>query len=89
MARAAFAAEAALAAARGGQARVVSPLREALSELTAAGLVARVGANLNQAVTRLNSTGQRGEDLVPAAEFCIRVIRRLDEAAERMRRNIP
>jgi hypothetical protein len=44
---------------------------------------------LNQAVTRLNATGQRGEDLVPAAQFCTRVIRRLDEAAEHVRRNVP
>jgi hypothetical protein len=69
---------------------VVSPLREALSELmAAAGLVRRIGTNLNQAVARLNSTGQRGEDLMPAAEFCMRVIRRMDEAAEHVRRNIP
>jgi hypothetical protein len=37
----------------------------------------------------LNATGQRGEDLRPSAEFCVRVIRRLDEAAEHVRRNIP
>ena len=90
LARGAFAAEATLAAARGGQARAASPLREALGELmTAAGLVARIGTNLNQAVARLNSTGQRGENFMPAAEFCVRVIRRLDEAAEQVRRNIP
>ncbi|HTT53811.1 MAG TPA: hypothetical protein VMH35_20645 [Streptosporangiaceae bacterium] len=46
-------------------------------------------ARLVQAVARLNSTGQRGEDLMSAAEFCVRVIRRLDEAAEHVRRNIP
>jgi hypothetical protein len=57
--------------------------------MTAAGLVARIGTNLNQAVARLNATGQRGEDLMPAAQFCARVIRRLDEAAEQVRRNIP
>lgn len=90
LARGAFAAEVTLAAARGVQARAASPLREALSELmTAAGLVARIGTNLNQAVARLNSTGQRGADLMPAAQFCTRVIRRLDEAAEHVRRNIP
>jgi hypothetical protein len=90
LARGAFAAEATLAAARGGQARAASPLREALSELmSAAELVARIGTNLNQGVARLNATGQRGEDLMPAAEFCVRVIRRLDEAAEHVCRNIP
>jgi hypothetical protein len=90
LARGAFAAEVALAAARGAQARVWSPLRTALAELmAAAGLVRRAGTNLNQAVARLNATGQRGEDLAPAAQFCERVIRRLDEAAEQVRRSIP
>jgi hypothetical protein len=90
LARGAFAAETTLAAARGVHARAASPLREALSEMmAAAGLVRRIGTNLNQAVSRLNSTGQRGEDLMPAAEFCMRVIRRMDEAAEHVRRNIP
>ena len=90
LARGAFAAEATLAAARGVQARGASPLREALGELmAAAGLVRRVGTNLNQAVVRLNATGQRGDDLIPAAQFCLRVTRRLDEAAEQVHRNIP
>jgi hypothetical protein len=90
LARGAFAAEATLAAARGVQARGASPLREALGELmAAAGLVRRVGTNLNQAVVRLNATGQPGDDLIPAAQFCLRVTRRLDEAAEQVRRNIP
>src|ERR1019366_8856690 len=90
LARGAFAAEAALASARGAQARVWSPVREALVEvMTAAGLVRRAGTNLNQAVARLNATGQRGEDLVPAARFCVRVIRRLDEAAGQLRRSVP
>ena len=90
MARGAFAAEVTLAAACRVQARAGSPLREALGELmAAAGLVRRIGTNLNQAVTRLNATGQMGEDLLPSAEFCVRVIRRLDEAAEQVRRSIP
>jgi hypothetical protein len=66
------------------------PLRDALVKLmSAAGLVRRIGTNLNQAVARLNATGQRGEDLVPAAAFCVRVIRRLDETAEQLRRSVP
>ena len=90
LARGAFAAEVTMAAARGYSARISAPLREALVELmSAAGLVRRIGTNLNQAVARLNSTGQRGEDLLPAAQFCVRVIRRLDEAAEHVRRNVP
>jgi hypothetical protein len=90
LARGAFAAEAALAAARGRASRAGSPVREALVEvMAAAGLVRRVGTNLNQAVAKLNATGQRGEDLLPAAQFCVRAIRRLDETAEQLRRNVP
>jgi hypothetical protein len=90
LARGAFAAEVTLAAARGKQSRAGSPMREALAELiAAAGLVRRVGTNLNQAVARLNATGQRGDDLFPAAQFCVRVIRRLDDAAEQLRRSVP
>ena len=90
LARGAFAAEVTLAAARGTQSRAGSPVREALAELiAAAGLVRRAGTNLNQAVARLNATGQRGDDLLPAAQFCVRVIRRLDEAAEQLRRSVP
>jgi hypothetical protein len=82
LARGAFAAETVLASARCAEARVWSPLCEALAELiAAAGLVRWAGTNLNQAVAKLNATGQRGEDLLPAARFCVRVIRRLDEAA--------
>ena len=79
-----------MAAARGVPAKAGSPLRETLVDLmAAAGLVRRIGTNLNQAVARLNATGQRGEDLFPAAHMCVRVIRRLDEAAEHVRRNVP
>src|SRR5258707_7718063 len=46
LARGAFAAEVTLAAVRGAEAKVGSPLREALAELmSAAGLVRRVGTN--------------------------------------------
>jgi hypothetical protein len=57
--------------------------------MAAVRLVRRIGANLNQAVAKLNSTGQRSEDLLPAAEFCVRVIWRLEDAAEQVRRSIP
>jgi uncharacterized tellurite resistance protein B-like protein len=90
LARGAFAAEAVLASARGTDTRVWSPLREALAELiAAAGLVRRAGTNLNQAVARLNATGQQSEDLLPAAQFCMRVIRRLDQTADQLRRSVP
>ena len=66
------------------QARAAAPLREALRDLmSAAGLVRRIGTNLNQAVARLNATGQPGEDLVPSAEFCVRVIQGYSEIARR------
>ena len=60
MARGAFAAEAALAAAR-GEITVAADdlLRDLLAELIhAAGLYRRAGVNLNQAVARLHATGQ-------------------------------
>ena len=77
-----------------GSPREHSPLRprsrDALVELMrAAGLVRRIGVNLNQAVARLNATGQVGEDLGPVAQICGRVIQRLDDAAEQVRRSIP
>jgi hypothetical protein len=90
MARGAYAADATLAAARGVPDRTSSPLREVLGELMAAtGLVRRIGTNLNQAVAKLNATGQRSEDLLPSAQFCARVIARLDETAEQVCRSIP
>jgi len=87
LARGMFAAQMTLAAARDAQAQIVAD-QEAFTEL-AAGLVRRIDTNLNQAVARLNATGQRGDDLLPAAQFCVRVIRRLDEAADQARRSIP
>ena len=90
LARGAFVAGAAITAARGTSSPANSLAREALVEvMTAAGLVRRAGTNLNQAVAKLNATGQRGEDLFPAAQFCVRVIRRLDEVAEQLRRGVP
>ena len=69
LARGAFAAGVTLAAARSGEVSVGAPLRKALVEMmTAAGLVRRIGTNLNQAVARLNATGQRSDDLLPAAQ---------------------
>lgn len=58
MARGAFAAEVTLAATSGALAQGAPPLRETLDELmAAAGLVRRIGTNLNQAVAKLNRTG--------------------------------
>ena len=66
------------------------PRRAALAELIrAAGLVRRVGVNLNQAVAKLNATGQPSGDLVPYAAESIRKARRLDAVAEELRRRLP
>lgn len=46
-----------------------------------AGLVRLAGVNLNQAVARLNATGADGSDLGPSADYCLRVVRRVDQAA--------
>ncbi len=65
-------------------------LRDALGELIrAAGLVRRIGINLNQAVARLNATGQRSGDLDAYAAESIRRAERLDAVAEQVRNAIP
>jgi hypothetical protein len=89
MAIGAYSAEAALAVARGVTSRADSPLREALGEfIRAAGLVRRLGVNLNQAVARLNATGQRSGDLLPYAVACLRRADRPDDAVEEIRRRL-
>jgi hypothetical protein len=89
LARGAYAAEAALSVARGVTCPADSPFREALREFVrAAGLVRRIGVNLNQAVAKLNATGQRSGDLLPYAEACLRRAERLDAAAEEIRRRL-
>jgi hypothetical protein len=58
LARGAYAAEAALSVARGVSCPADSPFRDGLGEFVrAAGLVRRIGVNLNQAVAKLNATG--------------------------------
>jgi hypothetical protein len=86
-ARGASAAEAALAAARGGPTAADTPLRELLRELIrASGLVRRIGVNLNQAVAKLNATGQRSGDLVPYAAESLRRADHLDAVADEVRK---
>ena len=82
-AQGAYAAEAALAAARGGPTNADTPLRELIR---APGLVRRIGVNLNQAVARLNATGQRSGDLLPYAAESLRRAERLDAVAEVVRK---
>jgi hypothetical protein len=89
LARGAYAAEAALSVARGVKSPADAPLREALREFVrAAGLVRRIGVNLNQAVAKLNATGQRPGELLPYAAESIRWAERLDAAAEEIRKRL-
>jgi hypothetical protein len=89
LARGAFAAQAALLTARSRTVVSESPLRQALGEFVrAAGLVRRIGVNLNQAVAKLNATGQRSGDLLPYAAESIRRAQLLDQAAEEVRKQI-
>lgn len=88
LARGAYAAEAALSAARGTTAPAGGKdrLRDVLAELVrAAGMVRRIGINLNQAVAKLNATGQRSGDLTPYAAEAIRRSRHLDAVADQVR----
>jgi hypothetical protein len=86
-ARGAYAAEAALAAARGGPVAADTPVRQLLRELIrASGLVRRIGVNLNEAVAKLNATGQRSGDLLPYAAESVRRAKRLDAVAEEVRK---
>ena len=87
LARGAFAAQVVLAHVTGSAAGPETPHREALRELVrAAGLVRKIGVNLYQAVTRLNSTGQRPGELLWYARKSISCVEHLDEAAEEVRK---
>jgi Mobilization protein NikA len=89
LALAAYISTAAIDAAEHRAAPVSEIEREALAELIrAAGLMRRAGVNLNQAVARLHSTGQPGPDLGPAAEYCLRVAHRVDDAATGISRRL-
>jgi hypothetical protein len=89
MARGAFAARVVLAHVRGDTTGPEAPDRELLGELLRASvLVHRIGVNLNQAVAKLNATGQRSGDLLPYAEACMRRVDHLDEIAEQIRQSI-
>jgi len=87
VARGAFAAQVVLTHVQGNATGPETPAREALRELVrAAGLVRRIGVNLNQAVTKLNATGQRPGDLLWCARESLRRAAHLDEAAEEVRK---
>ncbi|MBF5083047.1 hypothetical protein [Quadrisphaera sp. INWT6] len=77
-----YAAEAALAAARGVRAPSLTPVREALVELMAARTqVRRFAVNVNQAVRALNASGEAPEWLATAVAITDRAVERLDGAA--------
>ncbi|MEW9533624.1 hypothetical protein [Microbispora sp. NPDC049125] len=89
LAHGAYAAEAALAAARAANPPMPDPMREALIELMhASGQVRRIGVNLNQAVAALNATGVDPGNLLPYAAACLRAVQRLDGIAEAVRKTI-
>jgi hypothetical protein len=89
LAKGAFAAQATLIIARSGTTPSDSPLREALGEfIRAAGFVRRIGVNLNQAVAKLNATGQGSDDLLPYAAESMRRAQLLDQAAEELRKRL-
>ena len=89
LAKGAYAAEAALSAARGTAVEPDTVFREALGELIrASGLVRKIGTLLNQAVAKLNATGQHPAELVPVAQACLRRVERLDNAAEQIRKTV-
>ena len=88
-ATAAYAAEAALMAAQGRSIEQDTLLHELLRELMrTSGLVRRIGVNLNQAVAKLNATGQRSGDLAPYAAESFRRAERIDGVAEEIRKAI-
>jgi hypothetical protein len=89
LAKGAYAAEAALSAARGIAVEPDTVFREALGELIrASGLVRKIGVLLNQAVAKLNATGQHPAELVPVARACLRRVERLDAVAEQLRKTV-
>ncbi|GAA4352022.1 plasmid mobilization protein [Angustibacter luteus] len=77
-----YAAEAALAAARGTETPSTAPWRVALLELMdARGQVRRVGVNINQATRAINATGEAPDWLDWALAMTDRTVDRLDQAA--------
>ena len=88
LARRAYIAQAALAAAaNGGPPGDRESLRQALIELMrAAGLVRRIGTNINQAAAKLNATGQPAGDLPGYAAGTIRRADHIDEVADAVRK---
>jgi hypothetical protein len=86
-AKGAFAAEAALAAARNMTRQDSVRFGELIEAIEILGRrIDRVGANLNQAVARLNATGRYNASLVRYAEYVADQVRQLDDLAEYVRK---
>jgi mobilization protein NikA len=86
----AYVADAALRSVRGTAVPLSLPLRDALADLIQATTqVQKVGVNLNQAVAKLNATGQRSGDLLPYASLAVKTISHLDEVADRISNRLP
>jgi hypothetical protein len=84
-----YAAEAALAAARGSRPPRPEPWREALAELLGArAQVRRFGNNVNQAVRVLNATGDPPQALARAVDVTARAVAELDRAAAELVRRL-
>jgi hypothetical protein len=81
LARGAYAAEAALSVARGVAVTPDAPLRDAFHALDR-----KIGINLNQAVKKLNATGQWSGDLLPYAQESDRRAAQLEAAGEDLRK---
>lgn len=88
MARRAYAATAVLDAAANGTTTIgQDPLELVLIELMgAAGLVRRIAANINQAVAKLNATGQSAGDLPRYAVGSMRRADHIDAVADAVRK---
>jgi len=88
LARRAYAAQAAMAAAANDRTPIdQESLGQILIELMrAAGLVRRIAANLNQAVAKLNATGQPAGDLPRYAAESIRRADHIDQVADAVRK---
>lgn len=88
LARRAYIAQAVLAAAaNSGPLGNQESLRQVLIELMrAAGSVRRIGTNINQAVAKLNATGQPAGDLPGYAAATIRRADHIDQVADAVRK---
>jgi len=84
-----YAAEAALAAARGSEPPRAEPWREALAEvIDARAQVRRFAGNVNQAVRALNATGEAPDWLDRAVAMTTRAVEQLDAAATTLTRRL-